>query len=1389
MNLELRCVVSNPRAGNGATDFAFSTSRPALLTAARDLLVEQSTATNAVCASVRASAPVERLVYVGGVSSYLAFLENAVVASYAERPTSLQLVDEKSLGGESRSVALTAASHAGPYAAFCKAESPSVWCVKLGEDGTIEKLFKLRSDLEGGQENVNVIDGVFARVRGKVATKAKARPCPVVAIDVHPKKPLVAAAYSNGIVRVWDVSRKAQRSHLDAQLLIGERIVDIALHPKLEVVAACTSQGRLLTFQVGSGLFKHGDEPKLATSKTRDRKRSFRAICFMDGNPSYLLLLAASRRIIVRLVNSSGMIVSSNRYSKPSRPLSVNAQAVLSAQRASGVPFLSGMRIERTQSISLKCEASFGLIGAAFDKTGNVYVYQRLVDGLPAIQRPIPLSIDAGFSHVPGQAFKGPIVVDTDALFAQNGMLFSYELGREAVTQLCLLPRGEVRRIEAARDEAGAVMAALVFYYADDEKESAAMYAEESHPGRYVLCTKRGDDLAWTVSEPTDGISGCFLNAPGYHDRVMILSASGAVASLFSFAGNRSLKGERLSRGVQRVKLGGDRAAMLFRTPFSSWTAVLYVDPVKCQLAVSKNAFRRPDAFGSSVRESEYENEDDNVNTNELYAMDHRTALSLNRGEVVVDVRWQRLPTGAQGDQYLGAIMTNKRVYFVRDVLEPLSTFEFNSLHRITVPFTPPTICWMGPSLMILFGNTLHSISLDGRADMIAGLSQGEHATAILASLPDRIVYVRPSKNSQAFNPVSVASRPYSALSPLIRGMLSLPTSRSRSGSYYVEKVRVILHSQDASQGSEEVTDALIRSDMSPVAYLLSASDQGRHNMPPLKRAAFLGRIGDLRGALKVVEFEYARLPNADAFHSGTELFRLLQRILNMALASGDFAVAKRCSMLLGRRGTFSAFVDTEGGYSAVTALAQYAKATNNPQIAAVLRPLIDRSAKSSIASDSSRIPSPAEMRNTRQAVDSLDPSAIVFGASDECDVLIRIAASEDEDGNVTPMKEVPLARASPTRAIERLEMLQRVSYAALAADMEEEQEAFIRTDGSVLALQIGARDASQVGARMIGNGGSAVNNADSSEEDDFFVPRGNDLGEDVMPTFAVEYNAPGDDSSRASEHQGSGTQGSLPEETHMAAVEARDRLTKHRSDLNQRFNESRTETRSVMRAQRIEPSSGMSVSETRATESLEKGVRKMNDGRLVSSLREFEYGIKTLANGQQRGQNAPRELVNELVYYRMAMRVRTALEEVEKSPHGNTIPGRITAAQLATSLTALPLRLQHRIEMLVLAVDANMAMNNFGVAGRGLGMIKSLGVPESLRPSLREKYAICSARGFANAQQQVSSRICYHSLRLILPGNPEMRCQFCPAFYSADCDLSLGDQCSCCRIGNIASA
>lgn len=1369
MQFQLRFAAKPPNVSSKSpTEFVFSAAYARLIIAAQHLLIEYATATSAVCSTIRLPSVVQKLVYVGSPPTILAFLENGHVVAYCHTSTGLQLVHRRPISGADRAVAFAHGALSGDFVIFCKVDSPSVWCLPVHSDHTLGDPFKLRSDIEGLQENVKFVDGAIAKIRGKVATKPKARQTPVVALSSHPKLPLVAAAYGNGLIRVWDVARKEQQMHSDIHPLLGESIIDVSLHPLFPVVVVCTNQGRILSFLIQQSTFKHTDAPAVSTSAVMLRNRRFLSMTFSTSQPSYLLLLTTTRRVLVRLVNRAGVILPSGRYPKISHPLALHGGAVSNPTTASPHEDYEDLyNVNAFPSSRILADPASGLIACILDWSGSVYVLQPLSHNIPIQRFPKSSGLDLPLSSSQDEAFTGPVEVASESLIVFDNTLFSYTLGSEKLTKLCKLPDGDVRTIKTARDNCGYCIGALIFYDGDDLVE-ATEFIEALESPRYVLCTRIDLKDNWAVSEPAEGLEGCFLHEEGYHDAALIVSNSGKAATITGFSGlSMMAPGTRKqNRGVQRFNIERGTIGNVFRAPFVKWGAVIYHDKVENRLALSSNTFLR------------YSSSDHLRDVGSLYAMDVDTALQLYENETVLDIRWQKMDSRSSGEDgnYLGAILTVGRIYIVRNVLEVLSRFEYSSISHALVPYAPLSFAWAGPSILLLCGNSLFSVSNDGKADFVAGLGNSESMTVMVACLPDRVVYASPGFGGKDMT-LHVKSRPYGGLSGVLRGALSIPGQNDMTALERKSLINHILERQDVSHASTVLAESLLSRGMTGMAYTIVTSTKGTFVMPSLKKISFLAQIGDVRGALSVAESEYTRLSHGEAFHEGMELYRLLQRVLNMAFIIGDFDVCKRCSQLLGRRGTVSSFVVAEGGFDALRIAQEQLSRSGDGNVTMKLNALLDKSMNSSVASDVGVLPSRREVRAMRQAIAAAQQSSFKLGSTDKRKVVMQVVL-EQEDGLKSQLNvnRVELGDLKMSSISDRLEMFLAkgvvekfygVAQAVKYEDLGEETRLPMREE-------LKPKIASTTTERDI---------LDSSDEE------GGHNYPETKPSegYAFTTDSQGQSSSSNVERMMPAGTGHLTELTKEGIVKTQEQM-ELQSAKSRAMVEAATEAgRDMAIAQRGVGLSGMAAPELKASELVVRASEKLRNGRAKSSLKDIENGIRSLARGMGRGIPVEANALKELVMYRLACRLRIAMEEVESSELGASVAGKIAYAQFATAATRLVLRIEDRVDALVRAAEANMLLGNFGTAAGGLRMIKDIGVPEGMREGLRERYAVCQARGFAESVALPPRVVCFASLKMLPPGIRMMACTVCIAVYAVDSGVALGGVCEYCQMGRIA--
>lgn len=1366
MQFQLRFIARPPKVSSKSpTQFVFCAAHARLVVAAEHLLIEYVTATSAVCSTIRLPSVIQKLVYVGSPPTVLAILENGHALAYRHTSSGLQLAHQRSISGPDRPVAFAHGALDGDFVIFCKADSPSVWCLPVHSNHTLGDPFKLRSDIEGLQDNVKFVDGAIAKIRGKVTTKPRARQSPVVALSSHPKLPLVAAAYKNGFIRVWDVIRKEQRMHLDIQPLLGEAIIDVLLHPTFPVVVVCTNQGRIISFLIQQSAFKHTDAPSIRTSVVLLQNRRFLSMAFSSSQLSYLLLLTTSKRVVTRLLNRAGVILPSSRYPKTSQPLTFRSDATSDPTATSPYDDYDDLVNSKVASVfRILADRTFGLVACTMDFSGAVYVYQPWSQGLPIQPLPRSAGSDLPLSASQDDIFTGPVEVVSESIVVHNKVLFSYMVGSEKLTKLCKLPDGDVRTIKVARDNYGYCVGALVFYDGDDLVEPTE-YIETLESPRFVLCTKIGLKDDWTVSEPAEGLEGCFLGGEGCHDAVFIIANSGNAASITSFSGFSMIQAEtqRQRRGVRRFQIEGGTVSNVFRAPFARWSAVVYHDKQNSRLAVSSNTFIRhssPDA----PKDAGY-----------FYAIDIETALPLHKNEPVLDVRWQNMNPGKteSEDDYFGAILTASGVYIVRNVLEVLHRFDYSTISRSLIPYAPLSFAWAGPSLLLLCGSSLFSISLDGKADFVVGLGNSENMAVLVACLPNRVVYASPEFGGKETT-LQVKSRPYGAVSAVLRGALSFPLQHHTTDLQQKSLISHIIEKHDVSQTSPVLAETLLSKGMAGMAYTIVTSSEGKHVISSLKKIAFLAQMGDIRGALMVAEDEYGKLPHGEAFHEGMELYRLVQRVLNMAFIIGDLEICKRCSQLLGRRGTFSSFIAAEGGFDALRAAQDDLSQLGASESTRTLNALLDKSLNSSVASDVGVLPSRREVRAMRQAIAAAQKSSFKLGSKDKRKVLMHVVLVQEELKGPPIVNRIELGDLNIRSISEQLEMFLTKSAAEDFHEIAKSME--YRELAKEERLPIQGESDSKTARTVTGK-----DVLDSSEEEETY---------DRSRVKPSEEHAFTEDSrgqpSEIPEQLMPASKGQLTQATEEGMLDTQKRM-EQQSARSRAVVEAATEVgQDLIVAQRKVILGGAAAPEMKASELVTRASEKLRNGRVKSSLKDIENGIRAIARGVERGVQIEAHVLKELVMYRLACRLRIAMEEVESSELGTSVAGKVAYAQFATAATRLTLRPEDRVDVLVRAAEASMLLGNFRTAAEGLKMIKDIGVPEGMREGLRERYAVCQTRGFAESVPMPPRIVCFASLKMLPPEIRMMACTVCIAVYAIDSGVVLGGVCEYCQLGRI---
>lgn len=623
--------------------------------------------------------------------------------------------------------------------------------------------------------------------------------------------------------------------------------------------------------------------------------------------------------------------------------------------------------------------------------------------------------------------------------------------------------------------------------------------------------------------------------------------------------------------------------------------------------------------------------------------------------------------------------------------------------------------------------------------------------------------------------------------------MLALIQANMLDGDGHIQRIREVLNSHDASQSSLNLAEALTRSNLTGIAYLLAVCEQGQRSVPPLARAMFLGKIGDIRGSLSIAESEYSKLSDDTSFHDGTELYRLLQRILNVAFASYDFAVGERCSKLLGRKGTFASFIDCEGGYEAVKSLLDAARNGAGPYPTEVLQPLVEKSSSSCIALDSSSIPSQRKVDKMRRAKATVNTKAIPLGSEDNCQMFIRTQPQIDENSTVTASQLVQVEPVILTKVIDRLAIKWVHNVQELSGIETNELMTFEELNENVEnsetnAVSTAITETDEKTRTFI----DTENDSSDDDEADFTVESGDATSNGATSTAPASAVSPTEVSSGSGGASGSGKQSSSASGSQKPSSQesvAQSQKLSSESSLVSYGND----TSSLLSSQQNTGKAGADQAKEKALFQGKRGLKRYDNERFEAAQKEFDLGLRSferaVKNGIVNADGSWGPILHQLSFYSLASRVRSVLSEIGSSSHANTPNGRRTYASLATKLTRIPMQPKHVIDAIMLGIDANIMVQNFGVASQGLRALRERGVgreDEALRSQLREKYAVCQARGFTDSHVIPAGYICWETLELIQPGSA-LGCLICPAKFKRDhFQKQNGNLCPRCKIGNV---
>mmetsp|Transcript_208 Transcript_208/g.372 ORF Transcript_208/g.372 Transcript_208/m.372 type:complete len:1218 (-) Transcript_208:2252-5905(-) len=887
----IRCGSIHGRGwGNESPSFDLSRiSSPPVITMADGRAVLE---VDLVDAAISARIPVPReavfACFVEARNLIVAFLENSsvVVLHSARGKASWHPLSDPAVvpgGNIGRELQLAASSSVKPVVAFCKRGSPSVWLIQL-DDPQKPEFVKLKSE----------VSGFIARTARGLSSRKADQVSTITSLEVHRRRPWVAAAYENGVVRVWDMDTSTLFAECDVQITRGEQPTSIAFHPVEEVLAFATNAGTMGIFKLRNTASAKGAPLTVPSAKASERGL-IRSVMFLDSRT--IVAVAEDGSVFMKRIHSeTGKLLPNYAISRSLSGILPEGDLVRAAKCEMRTKTLV-VSSQNSQEISL-----FRLKRARDDRSWGGHAC---------------CGVSTPFSLEPGRVLEGPVTVRNSALFVVDNTLYSYSLEVGQIIELCTLPSGPIHRISASFDIKNEPHAAIIIF--DTEEPSDEFEVDSGSPSRYLIASRTGKGEKWNTSEPQSVLDAIFLGPQTRNDSILLLSSGGKSVSTVSF-------GESTNRGVQREKLTVE-SSRTFRAPFNNWYSVAYW-------------LRKPNAVALS------NNWLGHATQGNLYNVDDSTRLPLRKGEVVTDLDWQAMPKSGGGPEFLGYALTNQRIILFADDFRAVSVFPLGPSDFIQRPWSLRTALWIGPCICLSDGDSVRTIAMDGGSSLLMRCTGRERDETMIAALPDRLVFVR--RSSHADKRICLTTRTFSRAQVLVQGLLELPSTRS--GETYSTKIKSIFERCDMTQISTSLIDVLADKGLSELGIALVLSPAGELALSRLDAIRLLTELGSLRNALTRAEDEYRRLPMARDFHQGTELYRNFQLLCNQSFLQGEFEICRRCARILGRAGVLSAFKDREGGLAAIHRLCRMASEASNAEILQRLTPLVQLSEKSSIA-------------------------------------------------------------------------------------------------------------------------------------------------------------------------------------------------------------------------------------------------------------------------------------------------------------------------------------------------------------------------------------------------------------------------------------------------------
>lgn len=225
-------------------------------------------------------------------------------------------------------------------------------------------------------------------------------------------------------------------------------------------------------------------------------------------------------------------------------------------------------------------------------------------------------------------------------------------------------------------------------------------------------------------------------------------------------------------------------------------------------------------------------------------------SLQLARGETVLQVAWQAVPTARGAETSLGAILTTERVLLTGPGLEILA--ELRADDRLRAAGRPyASVLWLGPTLLILDAALqVAALTCDGTVTPICQLAKTPtlQRPLLAAALLDRLVTVAeivPGAEGPCAPSQHISTRPINLVATLALGWCALSAKGILPGGPAVlkDRLRPLLAAWDVIRGAPPPVlagciRALAQAGLKPLAAQLC--ERGREALGDLANACYL---------------------------------------------------------------------------------------------------------------------------------------------------------------------------------------------------------------------------------------------------------------------------------------------------------------------------------------------------------------------------------------------------------------------------------------------------------------------------------------------------------------------------------------------------------------------